>query len=160
MRAFILAACLLLAALTASAGPIDSVIVVRDGLEWIWASPCAPTQPSCGANIVPNDLGFRIPTPAEWLASFTDTTDLYNAFGQGAQCGSSYFSSGYTHCDAGDVQGGYIWGAPQPIAGVYGGADGTSESFLVRGAVVPEPSTYGLVGLGLAAVAARRRRTS
>ncbi len=54
MRTFILAACVFLLALTAYAGPIVPVnlIVDRGGLEWVWASPCAPEQPSCGNSIV------------------------------------------------------------------------------------------------------------
>lgn len=85
---------------------------------------------------------------------------MYNAFGGSTPlCASSYFGSGYSHCDAGDALAGYIWGAPQPI----GNSDANnlaSESFLVRGAAVPEPTTWGLLGLGIAAIAARLRRRS
>jgi hypothetical protein len=108
--------------------------------------------------------GFSLPTVAEWNDSFTGTLDLYNAFtlgGTGQLCASSYFDSGYNHCDPTDLQAGYVWGAPIGIANDFGGAtDYRSEAFLVRGeAAVPEPSSFILLfSMGIATVIARRRR--
>ena len=167
MRIFTLTACLLLLAVAASASFIDppaNLVVVRGGMDWVWAAPCAAEQPSCGATLTLHD-GYQIPTAAEWTASFANYTDVYNAFnlGPGGElCAAAYFDSGFTNCDPSDVQAGYIWGAPQPISNSIGGATNTnSDSFLVRegGGEVPEPSTYALIGLGLAALFARRRRS-
>jgi PEP-CTERM motif len=167
MRTLIFAGCSLLLALTAYAGTVPTGLIVdRGGLEWVWASPCAPEQPSCGNSIVDSSgdaylgEGWRLADDAEWLSSFTDSVDVYNAFDAGALCASAYFGSGFSHCDAGDAYAGYIWGAPSPI----GNSDAdnlASESFLVRsGSGVPEPATWGLLGLGLAALGTRLRRRS
>jgi hypothetical protein len=153
---------LLLLALTASAGlvgtdPPGNLVVMRGGMDWVWASPCAAEQPSCGATLTMHD-GYQIPTDAQWLDSFSSATDIYNAFDGGAMCASPYFNSGYTWCDGSDVLSGYIWHSP--FANDYGGySDPASDSFLVSGGAVPEPSTYALIGLGLAALFARRRRS-
>jgi hypothetical protein len=105
--------------------------------------------------------GWTLPTNAEWLSSFADTAAVYNAFtlnGTGQLCASSYFDSGYDHCDSGDVQAGYIWDAPAPI-GNSDSSNPASDSFLVRG--VPEPSSVLLLlGMCLATVIARRRLIS
>jgi hypothetical protein len=168
MRTFIFAAFIFLLALTAYAGPVvpSNLIVDRGGLEWVWAAPCAPEQPSCGSAIVDSngnafiDDGWRLANNNEWLSSFTDSVDLYNAFGGSVPlCASSYFGSGWSNCDAGDAYSGYVWGAPQPI-GNLDANNPASESFLVRGNAVPEPATWGLLGLGIAAIAARLRRRS
>jgi len=169
MRMFVFAACILSLALTAYAGVVPANLIVdRGGLEWVWASPCAPEQPSCGSAIVDSsgnafiDDGWRLATSSEWLSSFTDSVDLYNAFGGNTPlCASSYFGSGWDHCDAGDALAGYVWGAPQPIGNSYDANDAASESFLVNGNVgVPEPATWGLLGLGIAALGTRLRRRS
>jgi hypothetical protein len=171
MRTIIFAACILLLALTAYAGTIPtSLIVDRGVLEWVWASPCAPEGASCGSAIVDSSgnaflgEGWRLADGAEWLSSFSNSVDVYNAFGGDAPlCAAAYFGSGYDHCDAGDAEGGYIWGAPQPISNSSGGAtNSASESFLVRGndGGVPEPATWGLLGLGLAALGTRLHRRS
>ena len=164
MRFFLLAACLLLLALTASAGligtdPPANLVVTRAGLDWVWASPCAAEQPSCGDGTLTLHHGYAIPTDAQWLASFTSYTEVYKAFvdGTGAQkCASPYFDSGWTNCDSLDVAIGGIWHSP--LADPAFREDPNADSFLVRGAV-PEPSTYALIGLGLAALYARRRRS-
>lgn len=159
-RVAVLVCLLLLASFSMFAGPVPpEVIVNAGGLEWVWASPCAPTGPSCGADIV-GENGFRLATIDEWLASFTDNIDLYNQFEGGAKCASPYFSSGWTHCDPSDVLAGYVWGAPPPISNGLGFNDNPlAEGFLVRGASgVPEPSTLSLFGLALATVVAWRRR--
>jgi len=165
MRVLVVAACLLLLALTAFADVPSNLVVTRGVYNWVWADPCSPVEPSCNAsghNLTLTD-GWTLPTTSEWLASFTDTLDVYNAFNvtNGYLCASSYFDSGYNHCDAGDMQAGYIWGAPQPISNSYGGAtNSASEGLLERGgAAVPEPSSFILLfSAGVATVIARRRR--
>ncbi len=166
MRVLIVAACLLLLALTAFADVPSNLVVTRDGYDWVWAAPCSPVEPSCNASGhgLTMQYGFSLPTVGEWTASFTDTADIYGAFtlgGRAQLCASSYFDSGYSHCDSSDVQAGYIWGAPVGIANAFGGdTNGLSEAFLVRGAAaVPEPSSLILLfSVGVATVIAWRRR--
>ena len=149
--------------------PPSSVLVIRGGLEWIWAAPCADGSPSCGA---PSHInGFDTPTQTEWANSWTNLADLVAAFipSGGALCGSPWMSSIHNHCDESDLQNGHIFGAnvaaaggPNQICdpGYFSGCDAsTTESFLVRNAI-PEPETYAmmLAGLGLLGFVARRRK--
>lgn len=135
----------------------DSIIVSAGGMEWVWAGPCATLEPSCGTSVLRDN--FKIPTAAQWLASFADAAALSSAFtsSSGAPiCGSAWFNTMYDHCDPYDLTIGYIWGAPSPISGSPN--DRLSESFLVR--AVPEPETYAmlLAGLALMGFVARRRK--
>ncbi len=153
LRLLLLAACLTLLAGSALADVPSNLIVNAGGLEWVWAAPCAPIEPSCNAS--GHDLtlayGFTIPTTADWLASFSSAQDVYNAFNvtNGFLCASSYFDSGWSNCDGSDMLSGYLWGAPPPI----GNADANnpaSEALLVRGgSPVPEPGSLALMSTGL-----------
>src|SRR5664279_3593148 len=151
VRLLIVLACLLVLAVGALADVPSNLIVNAGGLQWVWAAPCAPIEPSCNAS--GHDLtlayGFTIPTTAEWLASFTDTAAVYTAFNitNGFLCASSYFDSGWTNCDSGDMAAGYLWGAPLGI-GNSDANNPASEALLVRGAT-PEPSSLALMGTGL-----------
>ncbi len=149
-------------AFVASAGVIpDNLVVTSNGLDWVWASPCAAVAPTCAVGDINSVDGFVVATDAQWNNSWASATDLYNAFtqmGTTTLCASPYFNSGHGSCDAGDVAAGYVWGAPFSVDPTNSSAD----TFLVRGAVAeaPEPSTYALMTMGLASVlaAARRRR--
>lgn len=142
--------------------PPSSLIVSRGGLEWVWASPCAPQSPSCGTTPIDSHHGWVLPTAAQWTASFTDVThDLYNAFNpaSGQLCASAYFNSGYDHCDNVNVNGQganvAVWQAPftdNPNPNVD-----YAETFLVRGGAVPEPSTWALLGTAALAGLLRKR---
>lgn len=143
--------------------PPASLLVSRGGLEWVYAAPCAPVEPSCGVVVL--DHGFFIPTEGDWNASFSGLADLIAAFGiptangfTGAPCAAPYFSTLHHHCDGGDVHSGFVWGAP---FGSGGSASNNSfdETFLARRvAQAAEPTSILLVGVGLAAVGRRLRK--
>jgi len=136
-----------------------------NGLEWVWAAPCAGESPSCG--VVQLHHNFRFATDLEWLDSFTDLAGLITAFDatnyDSAICAAPEFSTVHNHCDAGDVIGGWIWHAPVGIAFDTSRANSDSaETFLVRGRHdVSEPAGLALLGLGLLGLGmARKRRQS
>lgn len=138
-----------------------NLIVNAGGMEWAWASPCAPFAPSCGNDLVMHD-GWQIATGADFLASFTGFADLIAQFG-GANnpiCASAFFNSGHSHCDGVNVdpaqQNVAVWNAP--AAWGANAQANHSETFVVRTADVPEPETMALLAFGLIAAGVARRR--
>ena len=138
-----------------------NLIVNAGGMEWAWASPCAPSAPSCGNDLVMHD-GWSVASAGDFASSFTGFADLSAKFGAGATCASAYFNSGYSHCDDENVNPSYanvrVWNAP--AAWGPNTMDDYSETFVVR--AVPEPGTYALMfaGLGLVGFAASRRKAA
>lgn len=134
--------------------PAPSMIVSAGGYEWVYAAPCAGLAPSCGSVTLSN--GFNFATDAQWNASFSSISELTTAFA--GKCAATYFSNEYDHCDMGDAASGYIWHSPLASSVEFSNAS-WAETFLVRGAAVPEPGSLALLGLGLLGFAAARRKS-
>jgi PKD repeat protein len=114
-------------ALTGDPAGLADEIFVKNGLEWVWASPC---DGSCSQLIEPIPYGFRLPTVAEWDNGNGKPT--LAEFGNGAKCASRFFDNRYTHCDSGDYNGGYVVGPAYPYRRNW-------ETVLVRGASDNDP---------------------
>lgn len=139
--------------------PDPSVIISAGGLEWVWAAPCSPSQPSCGE--VQLHHGFEVASEQDWLSSFLSLADIIDAFTNdngGTICASPYFSTAHDHCDLGDLQIGAVFNLPASFGGQFVGSS-QLESFLVR-AEVPEPETLALLAFGLLGISALRKRAS
>jgi len=160
----------------------SNAYITKNGLDVAWAAPCPPSTPSCG----PVDLtyqaayGWRIATQADMavisisatdfsfvganvdyatgnnldeasgatLSALSGTLPLYDV-----AVAAPWFSS-YTHVDWSNGYDG-LWAnlsAPGQWGSYY-------ESIVVRSsAVVPEPSTYLLLGSGIAGLIVWRRK--
>ncbi len=159
MKLTFIIACLFLSCCTVSAAsllgiePPADLLVSRNGYQWAWASPCAPSD-GCDDGVSLHH-GFSVATESDWLRDFSSPEDVYAAFLGGSMCSSAYFSKTYDHCDGGDAAAGHVWNAP------WGNAiAGTADTFVLRSAgaaEVPEPSTYALLATGLLAVGLRRK---
>jgi hypothetical protein len=101
--------------------------------------------------------GWNVADAADFSASFSGFDDLDNAFEPGQLCASSYFDSGWSHCDYSDITAGYVFNNPWNAA--LANID-TDETFVVRAAVpsVPEPSSMLLIGCGFLALVRRTRK--
>ncbi|MET0049185.1 MAG: PEP-CTERM sorting domain-containing protein [Sedimenticola sp.] len=140
------------------------VINTGNGLEWVWAAPCAGEDPSCGG--VQLHHGFRFATADEWISSFLNLQGLITAFNipnstlfnNEGTCSAPEFSTNYDQCNGSDVHLGAVWHAPIGIASALYVNDPAAETFLVRTAAVPAPATLALMGLGLAGIGFARKK--
>ena len=105
-----------------------SVIVSYQGLEWVWASPCALN--GCTGGIAIGKDGFNFATPAQWalfppVAMFTD------------KCASPWFDRSFDHCDGFDLfflgtYGSVATGGTGQLGPRQTTMSGLAETFLVR----------------------------
>ena len=95
-----------------------NLIIVQNGLEWVWASPC-----SGGCSTITLHSNWRYATDAE-LANRPPNS----AFGSAGNeiCATPYFDNTFDHCDWSDLAAGNVTSQPN------GGSD---ETLLVRGEV-------------------------
>lgn len=162
------------AAFVNSPVPANAFITFK-GLQWAWANPCAPTDPTCGAIDLSyqSTQGWRLPTLAEVLAgpsgpdfvfaganvnvvtNLDPVSGAYNAFlptGGDFACATPYFSGIFHHCDYGDEL--------PSNDGLYPTGNAAEETWVVRrgGAPLPEPVTLALFGAAFAGLSLVRRR--
>jgi hypothetical protein len=161
--AAIAVACAPSAQATTYSGPLPTSSYITFGnLDWVWASPCSPSGAVCGDGVsgavdlsYQGTQGWRVPTYAEFVAR-PGASDF------GGACGSGWFSAGYTHCDVGDAQAGYLWDYGYGLTSE--GSNLYSETWLVRSEVagVPEPATWAMLigGFAFIGAALRRRRAA
>lgn len=135
------------------------IYTAGNGLEWVYAGPCAGLQPSCGT--VELHHGFNFATDDQWISSFGNLAGLIAAFDlnnyNGSKCASKEFNTVWDHCDAGDAVNGYVWHSP--LTSSDKASHPAAETFLVR-AKVPEASSVLLFGFGLFCLGFARRKAA
>jgi hypothetical protein len=132
--------------------PPANVIVLEDGLEWVYAGPCAGVG-GCGDSLPHH--GFHFASDAEWNQSWATINELTTAFA--GKCAAPWFNIVHNHCDFGDAAAGFIWHSP--LAPDANHRDNPlAETFMVRNAAVPEPASLVLIGAALAGLGLARRR--
>lgn len=127
-----------------------SVIVVHNGLEWVWASPCALNGCTAGIDVGHDD--FRFATVAEW--ALRPSADQFR---NPDKCASPWFDFTHNHCDWADASqatddnfhnccslstyGSAPAGEGGPTGGYGDPMHPVAETWLVRGQVDNTPPT-------------------
>ena len=118
--------------------PVDSSeYITIDGVDWAWAGPCAPYEPSCGVIDMSyqGPLGWAVATASQITAAITAAGGLtawVDQFALGDICASAYFNVTYSHCDYSDGYRGYIFDyLGNPDSGMF------DEVFVLRGTPLP-----------------------
>jgi hypothetical protein len=104
--------------------PADRIVTLN-GLDWVYASPCAHN--GCSTIQVGKE-GFNFATESQWAAR----PPVESFYGK---CASPWFDNTYDHCDEGDLANGFYGSAPSGGTPANGGPMGSlHETLLVRGA--------------------------
>ncbi|MCU1603534.1 MAG: hypothetical protein JWO22_4243 [Frankiales bacterium] len=113
-----------------------SMIVSANGLEWVWASPCA--EGGCSSGLLVGKDGFGYATAAQWALK-----PPVSAFRNPDKCASAWFDSQRSNCDWDDpgfLSNGVAGYGSAAQGGRPAGLDGTAtmhpsgDTWLVRGA--------------------------
>ena len=106
-----------------------SLIVTYQGLDWVWASPCALN--GCTTGILIGKEGFNFATPGQWALR-----PNVSMFRNPDKCASPWFDQQYDHCDFGDPEIGAYGSVEAGGTGQIGSFSPTmdpySETWLVR----------------------------
>ncbi len=108
----------------------ESVIVSQDGLEWVYASPCADGGYS---SILVGHEGFGYATEAQWAKR-----PPVSAFS--SKCAAPWFDKVHNHCDFGNLEVNLYGSAPTGgLPTATGEAmNGFSDTLLVRTPSTPD----------------------
>lgn len=83
----------------------SSLIVTHNGLEWVWASPCADN--GCTANMLIGHDGFGFATLDQWVLRPPVSAFGGPFEGDAGKCASPYFDQRWNHCDWNDARRGF-----------------------------------------------------